>query len=166
MALENIIMDSRNVLKLAASIAICQLAGVAGSAFTFSKIPTWYASINKPAFVPPNWLFGPVWITLYTLMGISLFLVLQKGMKEKDARIALLAFGTQLFLNSLWSVLFFGINALLVAFVEIIALWAAILASIMLFCRISKRAGYLLVPYIIWVSIAALLNLSVWLLNP
>ena len=151
--------------KLAASIVLCQLAGVIGSVFTFSSIPNWYAGINKPDFNPPNWVFGPVWTSLYTLMGVSLYIVWSKGLKNKKARTALIAFGAQLVLNSLWSVLFFGLQNPFLAFVEIILLWVAILISLVLFYRISKTAGLLLVPYLLWVSFAALLNFSIWQLN-
>jgi benzodiazapine receptor len=156
---------SRDFAKLLAAILLCQAAGFVGSLFTFASIPTWYASLNKPWFNPPNWLFGPAWITLYTLMGISLFIVWRKGLNE-STRLPLIVFGLQLFLNALWSILFFGLQMPLLAFIEIIALWAAIAFTIYKFYPISRKAAWLLVPYLAWVSFAALLNYSIWALNP
>jgi tryptophan-rich sensory protein len=156
---------TKGFITLLACIIVCQLAGFIGSMFTTPAIPTWYANINKPSFNPPNWVFAPVWTTLYLLMGIALFLVLLKGLKEKYVKIAVLVFTFQLVLNSLWSFLFFGLQSPSAAFIEIILLWAAILASIILFFRISKIAGYLLIPYILWVSFASVLNFAIWQIN-
>jgi benzodiazapine receptor len=153
------------ILILFSSIIICQLAGIIGSIFTTPAIPTWYANINKPTFRPPNWVFAPVWTTLYLLMGIALFLVLRKGLNEKGIKIAVAVFALQLVLNALWSYLFFGLESPFAAFIEIIFLWAAILISIILFFRISPVAGALLIPYIIWVSFASVLNFAIWRLN-
>jgi tryptophan-rich sensory protein len=147
------------------SIIICQLAGVFGSIFTAPSLPLWYNSINKPSFNPPNWVFAPVWTTLYLLMGISLFLVWRKGLDKKDIKIAFTVFILQLVLNALWSLLFFGLKSPLTAFIEIILLWITILISIFLFFRISKTAAYLLIPYILWVSFASVLNFYFWRLN-
>ncbi|MFP4424800.1 MAG: TspO/MBR family protein [Candidatus Woesearchaeota archaeon] len=149
-------------LKLIASIIICQLAGIIGSVFTISSVSTWYVTLNKPFFNPPGWIFGPVWTILYLLMGISLYLV----WTNKDrTRKALAIFATQLVLNSLWSILFFGLQSPFLAAMEIIVLWGAILLSIAYFYRISRPAAYLLIPYILWVTFAAVLNLSIFLLN-
>ena len=153
------------IAKLAISILICYSAAFIGSIFTFQSIPTWYASIQKPWFTPPGWLFGPAWLTLYTLMSISLYLVWQKGLKKKNVKKALYVFGVQLGLNTLWLILFFGLKSPFYAFVEIIALWVAIAFMIMKFYKISKKAGLLLVPYIVWVSFAAVLSFYVWRLN-
>ncbi|MEJ2306479.1 MAG: tryptophan-rich sensory protein [candidate division WOR-3 bacterium] len=153
------------VLILFSSIIICQLAGIIGSIFTTPAIPTWYANINKPTFRPPNWVFAPVWTTLFLLMGIALFLIWRKGLNEKDIKIAIAVFAFQLVLNTLWSFLFFGLESPFAAFIEIIFLWVAILASIILFFRISRLAGALLIPYILWVSFASILNFSIWRLN-
>ena len=153
-----------NWARLFVAIVVCQLAGIIGSVFTVASIPTWYASLNKPFFNPPNWLFGPAWIVLYTLMGISLYLVLEKGLNEKT-KIPLAFFGVQLALNALWSILFFGLQLPMVAFFEIVLLWIAIAFTIYNFYPISKKAAYLLIPYICWVSFAALLNYSIWVLN-
>ncbi len=158
-------MSLKDILKLIGSIIICQLAGFIGSLFTTPAIPTWYKTLSKPAFNPPNSIFSPVWITLFLLMGISLFLVWQKNHKDREVKIALLFFTAQLVLNILWSILFFGLKSPLWAFVEIIILWLAILLTIIKFFKVSKPAGYLLLPYILWVSFAAFLNFSLWRLN-
>ncbi len=153
-----------DIPKLAASIGICLLAGAVGSIFTVSAIPNWYATLAKPFFAPPNWVFAPVWTTLYVIMGISLFLVWRKGFSKKT-KAAVNVFGIQLALNVLWSLAFFGLKSPIAGFVVIIALWAAIAATIMKLMKISRSAGLLLVPYIAWMSIAAVLNLSIVLLN-
>ncbi len=159
-------MKIKNIAKLIVAIVVCQVAGAIGSIFTFSSIPTWYATINKPSFTPPNWLFGPVWITLYTLMGVSLYLIWNKGLKNKEVKSSLFIFSAQLVLNALWSILFFGLKSPFYAFVEIIILWIAIAVTIFKFYKISKNAGLVLLSYIIWVSIALTLNFYVWILNP
>ena len=153
------------ILILFSSIIICQLAGIIGSLFTAPSIPLWYANINKPSFNPPSWVFAPVWTTLYLLMGIALFLVWRKGLKRKDLKIAFAVFIFQLILNTLWSILFFGLKSPFVAFIEIVLLWISILISIILFFRISKVAGALLIPYLLWVSFASVLNFAIWRLN-
>jgi translocator protein len=147
------------------SVLICLSAGGIGSIFTSPSIPTWYAGLKKPAFNPPNWIFGPVWTTLFILMGISAYLIWEKGWKKKAVKEALYVFAAQLILNMLWSVFFFGMHSPALAFIGIIFLWAAILMTILKFVKISKPAAYLLTPYILWVSFAALLNLMIVLLN-
>lgn len=158
-------MEPKEIAKAIALIIICQSAGIIGSIFTFEAIPGWYAELARPDFAPPNWVFGPVWTTLYALMGISSYLVLRNGLERNDVRMALGVFGVQLLLNTLWSVLFFGLRSPFYAFIEIIFLWFSIFASIILFWRISRNAGLLLVPYILWVSFAAILNFYIWILN-
>jgi len=155
----------QNLSALVAFIVLCELAGVIGSLFTISSIPTWYAVLRKPWFTPPNWLFGPIWLTLYFLMGISLYLVFESKRNKAKEKPALWAFGIQLFLNVLWSVLFFGMHYLLYGFIEIVLLWISIAVTIILFFKISKAAAYLLLPYILWVTIAASLNYYVFILN-
>lgn len=155
-----------NWTKLLASIVICQLAGFIGSFFTTPNIPTWYAGVAKPDFNPPNWLFAPVWTTLFTLMGISLYLVWMKGQKNPPVKKAMLVFAVQLTLNTIWSLLFFGMQNPRLAFFEILALWVSIAVTIILFWRIDRRAGIMLIPYIAWVSFATLLNYYIWMLNP
>jgi len=155
----------QNLSALVAFVMLCELAGVIGSIFTISSIPTWYAVLRKPWFTPPNWLFGPIWLTLYFLMGISLYLVFESKRNKAKEKPALWAFGIQLFLNVLWSVLFFGMHYLLYGFIEIVLLWISIAVTIILFFKVSKVAAYLLLPYILWVTIAALLNYYVFILN-
>jgi translocator protein len=158
-------MADINYLKLAASIILCQMAGFIGSLFTISSVSTWYLTLEKPSFNPPSWLFGPVWISLYFIMGISFYLIWNDGVKSRSSKTALILFGIQLVLNSLWSIIFFGLKMPLFAFLEIILLLAAILLAIWHFNRISKTASYLLVPYFLWVSFAAILNFSIYWLN-
>jgi len=153
------------ILKLTISIIICESAGVIGSIFTTPAIPGWYAALVKPSFTLPNWVFAPVWTSLYLLMGISVFLVWRKGLDNHLVNSALRLFIVQLVLNTFWSILFFGLRSPLLGLVEIIILWVAILLTILSFFRVSKIAGILLLPYILWVSFAAILNFSLWRLN-
>ncbi len=152
-----------NLPKLAALIVLPLAVGVLGSYFTVSSIPTWYAALNKPVFAPPNWIFGPVWTTLYILMGISLYLLWTSKKKGKEK--ALRLFFIQLAFNFLWSIIFFGTHNIFLAFVEIIALWIFIFLAIRQSLLVSKNAAYLLSPYIIWVTIASILNLFLLILN-
>jgi translocator protein len=149
--------------KLIAAILVCQLAGAIGSIFTLQSIPTWYASLTKPAFSPPNWVFGPVWILLYALMGVSAYWIYTS--KDKRAKAALCVFGLQLVLNTLWSIAFFGLRSPLYGLALIVLLWLSIVATIVKFHEINKKAGLILIPYIIWVSFALILNLFIWRLN-
>ncbi len=155
---------SIKIPKLILSIGICLGAGILGSFFTVSSIPTWYAALNKPSFSPPNFVFGPVWTILYILMGISLYLVLS-GKRKGERGKAIQIFAVQLVLNVLWSIIFFGMRNPALAFVDIVALWIAIVVTIKYFYSISKVASYLLYPYLVWVSFAAILNYSIWVLN-
>lgn len=155
----------KNTLKLITTIFVSELAGVIGSIFTFSAIPNWYVTLNKPTINPPSWIFGPVWTTLYALMGIAAFLIWKKGWERVDVRKALAVFGLQLILNALWSIIFFGLQNPAWAFVNIVAMWLAIVWTMVLFYKISKLAMWLLLPYILWVSFAGYLNYSIWMLN-
>lgn len=152
-----------NWWKLIVSVVVCQLAGGIGSLFTAPNITGWYGTLQKPSFNPPNWIFGPVWTTLFVLMGISLYLIWNSKSPKKN--IAITVFGVQLGLNVLWSVLFFGMQNPFLAFCEIILLWVAILASMILFWPIAKKTTWLLLPYILWVSFASILNFTLWQLN-
>ena len=158
-------MKFSDMKKLFISILICLFAGFIGSFFTSSAIPTWYTTLQKPSFAPPNWVFFPVWTTLFIMMGISLFLVWQKGWEDKKVKTAIYIFAGQLVLNALWSIAFFGFKSPLLGLMEIIILWIAIAATILSFMKVSRTAAYLLIPYIIWVSFAAILNFSIWGLN-
>lgn len=153
------------MVKLVISILICQCAGIIGSFFTRRSIPDWYAFINKPAFNPPNWVFAPVWTSLFTIMGIAAFLVWRKGLRTPGVRGALMIFLLQLALNSLWSIAFFGNRSIAGGLVVIVVLWLAILWAIIRFFAISKPAGALLIPYIAWVSFAFVLNVALAVLN-
>ena len=157
-------MKINDILKLVASVILCQVAGFLGSLFTTPAIPTWYATLKKPFFNPPNWIFSPVWISLFILMGISLFFVWRRPNHPKF-KIAFIFFFVQLILNILWSAAFFGLRAPLLGLMDIVLLWIAILLTIQNFLKISKFAGVLLFPYLIWVSFATLLNFSLWILN-
>jgi tryptophan-rich sensory protein len=158
-------MSWEDIVKLVASIVICEGAGGIGAIFTTPAIPTWYKGLKKPSFTPPNAVFGPVWITLYLLMGLAVFLVWREGFSQAGVTVAFIVFWGQLALNILWSVVFFGFKSLLGGMVVIGLLWMAILASIILFFGVSLVAGGLLIPYIVWVTIAVNLNLQVWRLN-
>lgn len=154
-----------DAIKLIVSIITAELAGIIGSAFTAPSIAGWYAGIVKPALNPPSWVFGPVWTTLFALMGIAAFLIWEKGLNRKDVKIALGVFLGQLALNAFWSIIFFGLHSPGGAFIEIVFLWLAILATIIAFAKISKPAAWLLIPYILWVSFASYLNFMIWILN-
>jgi len=157
-------MKPTDILKLVASVILCQIAGFLGSLFTTPAIPTWYATLKKPFFTPPDWIFSPVWISLFILMGISLFFVWRRQGHPQFKK-ALIFFFVQLILNVLWSLAFFGLRLPLLGFIDIILLWIAILLTIQHFSKVSKFAGVLLLPYLVWVSFATLLNFSLWILN-
>ena len=155
----------KNLGKLSVSILVCELVGILSMPFTIASIPTWYAGLIKPPFSPPNWLFGPVWIILYFLMGIAVYLVWKKRLKNKKVKIALKYFLIQLFLNFIWSPLFFGFHQPLIALYDIVLLLIMIVLTMKQFHSISKPAFYLLIPYLLWVSFATLRNLSIVILN-
>ncbi len=158
--------EKNSVFRLLASVIICQFAGVIGSVFTASSLESWYFLLEKPSFSPQSWVFFPVWTILYTLMGVSLYLVWEQGLQQKEVKTGVFLFGLQLGLNILWSFLFFGLRSPYYAFLEILMLWAAILLTMIQFWKVSKAASLLLIPYILWVSFAALLNYQIWVLNP
>ncbi|MHB8841850.1 MAG: TspO/MBR family protein [Candidatus Aquicultor sp.] len=170
MALKGSKKSSSGIAKLLVSILIAQAVGNIGTIFTVPAVRNWYPKLKKPSFNPPNWIFGLAWGILFTIMGISLFLVWRKK-EERLSEIpnfkpAVTVFGTQLGLNALWSYMFFGLKNPLLALIDIGFLWVAIVATITLFLPISLAAGLLLIPYILWVSFAAVLNYSIWRLNP
>ena len=158
-------MSGSEVGKLVGSIAACEGAGIIGSIFTTPAITTWYAALEKPAFTPPNWVFAPVWGSLYALMGVAVFLVWRKGLEEKRVKAAFILFWVQLVINLLWSVVFFGLHSILGGVIVIISLWVLVLITIITFFRLSKLAGWLLIPYLAWLSIASALNIWVMILN-
>jgi len=158
-------MKVEKLIKLIFSISICQLAGVMGSIFTAPSIPVWYETLQKPYFSPPNWIFAPVWILLFTLMGISLYLILIENLNDKAVKIGMAIFSFQLILNIIWSFLFFSLQNISYALFEIMILWLAILLTIYQFWKINKKSSYLLIPYLLWVTFAAILNFTIWRLN-
>lgn len=152
-------------VKIIISIIACIGLGAIGSIATASSIDTWYTTINKPSFNPPSWLFAPVWTTLFALMGIAAAYVWDKGLDRKAVRSALILFGIQFLLNIAWSFLFFGAQNPTLAFIEILVLWVFIFLTIRAFFKIKKLSGWLLVPYLLWVSFASILNFSIMMLN-
>lgn len=155
---------TRNVLVLAAFLLIVYAVSGLGALSTGPAVKGWYTTIRKPAWTPPSWLFGPVWITLYTMMAVAAWLVWRCGDNPRRAA-ALGVFVIQLLLNAAWSPLFFGLHRIDLGLIDIIALWLAILLTILLFFRIRPAAGWLLVPYLLWCTYAAALNLALWRLN-
>jgi tryptophan-rich sensory protein len=153
------------VLKLVASLAVVLAAGAVGSLATAKTIPTWYKGLAKPSFNPPEWLFGPAWTLLYLLMAVAAFLVWRQGFGAPGVKLALVVFLVQLVLNCLWSIFFFGLRSPLAGLVDIVVLWLGIIATIVLFFRVSVPAGVLLLPDIGWVSFAAILNAAILRLN-
>lgn len=152
-------------LKLFISVVLCLAIGGVSGYLTSLEIHTWYVTLNKPSFNPPNYLFAPVWTTLYFLMGISLWLVWKSNAKPSIKNKAIFFFVIQLILNFFWSIIFFSLHQLGFALVEIILMWIFILLSVMAFYPISKIAAYLLIPYLCWVSFASVLNFAIWKLN-
>ncbi len=153
------------IKKLIPAVGVCLLAGVVGSIYTMQSVKTWYPVLHKPWFNPPSWVFGPVWTLLFILMGVALYLVWKKGLKKKKVCEALALFAVQLILNVTWSYFFFGRRNPLLALVQIVVLWGSILVTTKKFLSIDKTAGYLMTPYLLWVSFAVILNFSIVLLN-
>jgi tryptophan-rich sensory protein len=157
-------MRKFNIIKLAISLLLPLAIGAVAGMFTSQAVPTWYASLNRPSFSPPNWVFGPVWTLLYILLGISFFLIwIEKVSKERN--LAIKVFSVQMLLNFAWSFLFFYFNLIGVALLEIILLWISIAAMIYLFLKIKPLAAYLNIPYLLWVSFATILNAGYYFLN-
>ncbi|MGE5340325.1 MAG: TspO/MBR family protein [Candidatus Omnitrophota bacterium] len=154
-----------NTGKLILSLTICQFAGVIGALFNTQSARTWYNLIEKPAFVPPPWVFGSVWLFLYMLMGVSLFLVWSAGVKPGTSHIAIALFAIQLSLNAAWSFFFFYLKSPQYGFIEILVLLFFIALTILQFYRIRPLAAFLLVPYFLWATFATYLSYSTWLLN-
>jgi len=158
-------MNSK-IVRTILCIGICMLFAFAGSLFTPEPGSWYYTELRKPSWNPPDWLFPPVWTVLFVLMGVSLSMVLDTGKDKKALDSAAKLFGLQLFLNLGWSASFFGARSPLAGFVEILVLWAAIVATITVFARVSRPAALLLVPYLLWVSFASYLNFTILRLNP
>jgi translocator protein len=151
-------------LKLIGFILVSELAGILGSFFTIESIPNWYATLQKPSFNPPNWVFGPVWTTLYFLIGLAAYLVWEKK-GHLGRNTAMKLFWAQLAANALWTPLFFGAKELGLAFAEIVVMWILILLTMAWFWRVRKLAAVLLLPYLLWVTFASVLNYHLWQLN-
>ena len=157
-------MNASQILKLIASILLPLALGAIAGMFTSQSIPDWYATLNRPSFNPPNWIFGPVWTTLYLLMGISLFLIWKQD-AGKERNLAIFVFIIQQALNFGWSFIFFYFNMIGLALIEIVFLWISIVIMIRLFYKIKPWAAFINIPYLLWVAFAAILNASYYLLN-
>ena len=158
--------DGRSIAKLAGTVAACQAAGGIGAWLSREGLREWYPKIQKPSFTPPGWVFGPTWTLLYALMGTSLWLAEERGEDNGATKqTSRVLFGAQLFLNLLWTYVFFGRRAPGWALAEVAVLLVAIAATAASFSKVSRTAALLLVPYLLWTSFASVLNFSVWRLN-
>lgn len=154
------------ITRILVVVVTCLVIGYFSGMVTRTAITTWYPTLVKPSFNPPNWVFAPVWSMLYVMMGVAAALVWDKMEFDKDlVKKALVLFAVQLALNGLWSFLFFGLKNPMLAGIEIILLWLMIFETYTKFSKINKIAGFLLVPYLLWVSFAMVLNISIWWLN-
>lgn len=154
------------ITRILVVVVTCLVIGYFSGMVTRSAIITWYPTLVKPSFNPPNWIFAPVWSMLYVMMGVAAGLVWNKMEFDKDlVKKALVVFAVQLALNALWSYLFFGLKNPMLAGIEIVLLWLMIFETYNQFSKINKIAGFLLIPYLLWVSFAMILNISIWWLN-
>jgi len=154
----------RSFLKFFISVVVCFLPSVLGALLS-DPGSDWYRMLEKPFFTPPGWVFGPVWTVLYIMMGVSLFLLWRRGVTDRPGRVALLWFVVQLLLNAIWTPAFFGLESPILGLIVILLLWPAILLTIINLWRVSKIAGWLLIPYFIWVSYATVLNAAIVWIN-
>lgn len=154
----------RGAAGLVVLLLVVYAVAAIGSGFTTPAVREWYPSLIKPSFSPPNWVFGPVWTALYTMMAVAAWLVLRSA-EKRQLQVPMVLFGVQLALNLAWSILFFGLRRPDLGMVDIVLLWLAILATTLTFWRIKPIAGALLIPYLLWVSFAAALNFELWRLN-
>ena len=150
-------------LKAVGWIVLSQMAGFIGAGLTATSVQTWYVTLNKPWFTPPNWLFGPMWLTLYTLMGLATFWISEK--KTKESKSAVKFFLIHLLVNALWLPVFFGLREVFLALVIIAIMWVMIVVLIRKYGKIDKKAGLALIPYLMWVSVATALNVAILVLN-
>jgi len=153
-----------SLLEIFLSILLAQATGLLGSIFTITGLESWYGGLTKPAWNPPNWLFAPVWTLLFTLMGVASYII-WRYYPKKEAKKALVLYLIHLPVNIFWSVLFFGLQSPLLALIEIVIMWVLILLIIIKFYKVKKIAGYLLIPYLAWVSFATLLNFTIVIIN-
>lgn len=158
-------MKRNSLIKIGISVLVCLLVGFLASIATQSSVNTWYTTLEKPFFTPPNYLFGPVWTVLYVLMGISAGIVWSRGLHHIWVKTALYHFVFQLLFNALWSVVFFSLQEVFWALLTIITLIVLILLTIKWFKVVNNTAAYLLIPYAIWVIYAMALNFEIWRLN-
>ncbi|MEN9598681.1 MAG: hypothetical protein RL596_992 [Bacteroidota bacterium] len=157
-------MAKSDWFKLISCLLLTVGFGSAGGIFTASQIQSWYITLNKPTFNPPNWVFAPVWTTLYLLMGVSLFLIVRKPASAYRNQ-SLQFFAIQFFLNIGWSFIFFNQHQIGIALLDIMLMWVFILLTIIWFLRQNAIAGWLLIPYLFWVSFATILNAAILRLN-
>jgi len=159
--------NRRPWIALAIAIVACELVGASGTIFTAMGLETWYATLTRPDLAPPNWVFGPVWTTLFALMGIAVWLVWKRatGERSRAGRLAIGIFAVHFAVNVAWSAVFFGLQSLFYGLVVIALLWVLIVVTMVAFYRVDRRAGVLLVPYLAWVSFASYLNYAFWVLN-
>ena len=163
----NLKIQPRTVYFMIGFAILSLFAGFLGTLVTITGPDSWFAlELIRPAWQPPNFLFGPVWTTLYILMGLAAGLVFAQGWEKKEVKIATVVFLIQLGLNVLWSYMFFGWHMLLGSTIEIFILLAMICVTMSLFYRIKRAAAYLLIPYVLWVAFASVLTATIWMLNP
>ena len=155
----------KSILTLAGSLGICLLAGYMGWYPALPGMPAWYAGLVKPVFSPPSWVFSPLWIASFVVMGLVLFFILQSGIKQHEVTFGLILFILQLLFTLVWAFAFFGLHTLFLAFMCMIALWATLLSAVIQVFRFSTNGGMLLVPYFIWVCFLAYLNYGMMVLN-
>jgi tryptophan-rich sensory protein len=156
---------NNKIFLLVGSIFISILPGIIGSFFTINSIENWYADLNKPFFNPPNWIFSPVWTTLYLMIGISLYLILVNREKIKNTKLVFILFTLNLLLNASWSIVFFELKMISLALLNIISLCVVVFFCILEFYKINKNAAFLLLPYLFWIIFASFLNLAILILN-
>ena len=155
---------TKSLLALAVFVVVCFAAAGIGGVATSKTVGTWYKSLEKPSWTPPAWLFGPVWTALYLMMAVAAWLVWRRR-QAVDVRWPLILFTLQLVLNATWSWLFFALKSPGIAFLELVALWCAILCTLVLFWRTTALSGWLMLPYLLWTTFALALNLAIWRLN-
>ena len=154
-----------SAIQLILAVLFCEFAGVLGAVLTATGQSPWYQNLHKPSFNPPPWVFGPVWTALYALMGVALYLVWERRGSSAAGPMALALFFVQLLLNAAWTPVFFGLHALRLSVAVILVLWVAIVVTIVAFRRISPVAAAILIPYLLWVTFASVLNVSILILN-
>ena len=157
--------DRRPVGSLVAAVLACEIAGASGVLLSGNGVSVWYPTLAKPAFTPPSWVFGPVWTTLFALLGVAAWLVWRAGIDARPVRVALAVFVVQYVVQVAWSGAFFGLRWPAGGLAVIAVLWLLVVATVAAFARVDRRAALLLVPYLAWVSFAAVLNYRIWRLN-